>query len=242
MMNEMNPILHTIRQGDTLYNLAIQYGTTVQNILDTNVALNPYNLRVGQQIYIYPNYEQDMSYWVSMNQVQLLKQMNLVWEQHIMWTRMLLISIAENLKDLEATQARLLRNPKDIADVFRRFYGNVVANRIQQLLTEHLTIGKDLIVALKNKNQEEATRLNTKWYQNADEMAEAFSSINPFYPREEIRNMLYQHLRLTTNEVNNRLQGNYVEDINSYDMVQKEILRMSQFFVNGIVRQFQNLF
>ena len=241
-MNEMNPILYTIRPGDTLYNLAMQYGTTVQNIIDSNMALNPYNLRVGQQIYIYPNDMQNPSYWVSMNQVQLLKQMNLVWEQHIMWTRMLLISIVENLKDLEATQARLLRNPKDIADVFRRFYGNAVANRIQQLLTEHLTIGKDLIVALKNKNQEEAKRLNTKWYQNADEMAEAFSSINPFYPREEIRNMLYEHLRLTTNQVNNRLQGNYAEDINSYDMVQKEILRMSQFFVNGIVRQFQNLF
>ena len=237
-MNEMNPILYTIRPGDTLYKLAMQYGTTVQSIIDANMALNPYNLRVGQQIYIYPNHE----YWISMNQVQLLKQMNLVWEQHIMWTRMLLISIADNLKDLEATQARLLRNPKDIADVFRRFYGIAVANKIQQLLTEHLVIGKDLIVALKNKNQEEATKLNTKWYQNADEMAEAFSSINPFYPREEIRNMLYEHLRLTTNQVNNRLQGNYAEDINSYDMVQKEILRMSQFFVNGIVRQFQNLF
>lgn len=238
----MNPILHTIRPGDTLYNLAMQYGTTVQNIIDTNIALNPYDLRVGQQIYIYPNYEQDLSYWISMNQVQLLKQMNLVWEQHIMWTRMLLISIAENLKDLDATQAHLLRNPKDIADVFRKYYGNVVANKIQQLLTEHLTIGKDLIVALKNKNQEQATMLNTKWYQNADEMAEAFSSINPFYPKEEIRNMLYEHLRLTTNEVNNRLQGNYVADINSYDMVQKEILKMSQFFVNGIVKQFPNLF
>ena len=241
-MEDMMPIMHTIRPGDTLYNLAMQYGTTVQNIIDSNVALNPYNLRVGQQIYIYPNDAQNPSYWVSMNQVQLLKQMNLVWEQHIMWTRMLLISIAENLKDLEATQARLLRNPKDIADVFRRFYGIAVANRIQQLLTEHLVIGKDLIVALKNKNQEEATRLNTKWYQNADEMAEAFSSINPFYPKEEIRNMLYEHLRLTTSEVNNRLQGNYVADINSYDMVQREILKMSQFFVNGIVKQFSNLF
>lgn len=241
-MNEMNPILHTIRPGDTLYNLALQYGTTVQNIIDTNMALNPYDLRVGQQIYIYPDNAQNTSYWVSMNQVQLLQQMNLVWEQHIMWTRMLLISIAENLNDLDATQARLLRNPKDIADVFRRYYGIVVANKIQQLLTEHLSIGKDLIVALKNKNQEEATKLNTKWYQNADEMAEAFSSINPFYPKEEIRNMLYEHLRLITNEVNNRLQGNYVADINSYDMVQKEILKMSQFFVNGIVRQFPNLF
>ena len=237
-MNEMNPILYTIRPGDTLYKLAMQYGITVQSIIDANMALNPYNLRVGQQIYIYPNHE----YWISMNQVQLIKQMNLVWEQHIMWTRMLLISIAEDLKDLEATQARLLRNPKDIADVFRRFYGIAVANKIQQLLTEHLVIGKDLIVALKNKNQEEATKLNTKWYQNADEMAEAFSSINPFYLREEIRNMLYEHLRLTTNEVNYRLQGNYVEDINSYDMVQKEILKMSQFFVNGIVKQFPNLF
>lgn len=26
-MNDLNPILYTIRPGDTLYNLAIQYGT-----------------------------------------------------------------------------------------------------------------------------------------------------------------------------------------------------------------------
>ena len=237
-MNDINPILHTIRPGDTLYKLAMQYGTTVQNIIDTNLALDPYSLRVGQQIYIYPNEH----YWVSINEVRLLEQMNLVWEQHIMWTRMLLISIAENLKDLEATQARLLQNPKDIADIFRRYYGNMVANQIQQLLTEHLVIGKELIVALKNNNQEQATKLNTKWYQNADNMVEAFSSINPFYPKEEIRIMLYEHLRLTTNEVNARLKGDYVEDIKAYDMVQKEILKMSQFFVMGIVQQFPNLF
>ena len=241
-MNNMNPILHTIRPGDTLYNLAIQYCTTVQNIIDTNLALDPYSLRVGQQIYIYPNCGSNNNYWISINQVRLLEQMNLVWEQHIMWTRMLLISIAENLKDLDATQVRLLRNPRDIANVFRPYYGVVVADRIEKLLTEHLVIGKELIVALKNKNQEEAKRLNAKWYQNADSMAEAFSSINPFYSKEEVRRMLYEHLRLTTNEVNARLAGNYVEDINAYDMVQKEILKMSRFFVNGIVLQFPNLF
>lgn len=81
-----------------------------------------------------------------MPQVNLLKHMNLVWEQHIMWTRMLLISIADNLGDLDATRTRLLENPKDIAD------------------------------------------------------------------------------------------------IRAYDLVQKEILAMSQFFVNGIVRQFPELF
>lgn len=168
--------------------------------------------------------------------------MNLVWEQHIMWTRMLLISIAENLNDLEATKSRLLENPKDIANVFRRYYGNDIAKTIQELLTEHLVIGGDLMVALKKGNQKLATELNTKWYKNADDMANAFSSINPFYSKEEVGNMLYEHLKLTTNEVNARLRQDYRADIQAYDMVQKEILEMSQFFVNGIVKQFPNLF
>ncbi|MBQ9266986.1 MAG: acetylglutamate kinase [Clostridia bacterium] len=179
---------------------------------------------------------------ISRNQVQLLEQMNLVWEQHIMWMRMLLISIAEDLKDLDATQARLLRNPGDIANVFMPYYGDAVAGEIERLLTEHLVIGKDLIVALKNGRQQEAMLLNRRWYQNADDMAIAFSNINPYYHREEIRKMLYDHLRLTTNEVSARLKGNYEEDIRAYDMVQQEILKMSQFFVNGIVKQFPQRF
>lgn len=234
------PILYTIRPGDTLYNLAMQYGVTIQEIINTNLDLNPYNLRVGQQIYIYPHNNNRIYY--SIDQVNLLTQMNLVWLEHILWTRMLLISISDNLKDLDATQNRLLENPKDIANVFRKYYGNSIADVIEQLLTEHLIIGKDLIVALKNNNQELATTLNKKWYKNADDMAEAFSNINNFYPKETIRNMLYEHLKLTTNEVSARLKKDYVADIKAYDTVQTEILKMSKFFVNGIINQFPNLF
>ena len=182
------------------------------------------------------------NYWVSVNQCNLLNEMNIAWMEHILWTRMFLISVAESLADLEPTKARLLENPKDIADIFRRYYGANVANIIEKLLTEHLVIGKDLIVALKNGNQQLAQELNTKWYKNADDMANAFSSINPFYPREEVRHMLYEHLRLTTDEVSNRLNKNYSADIRAFDMVQREALHMSEFFVNGIVKQFAHLF
>lgn len=241
-MNDLNPIIHIIRPGDTLYNITMKYGTTVQELIDTNLALDPHSLRVGQKIYIYPNYNMVPNRFVSMNQVNLIKQMNLVWEQHIMWTRMLLISIAESLNDLDATRTRLLENPRDIANVFRRYYGNSVSNVIQELLTEHLVIGEKLIFALKDNNQELASDLNKKWYENADAMAEAFSNINPFYQRDEMQKMLYDHLKLTTDEVTARLKGDYTADIKAYDMVQREILNMSNFFVNGIVRQFPNLF
>ena len=243
VLNNLTPILYTIRPGDTLYKIAMEYNTTVQQLIDTNLALDPYSLRVGQQIYIYPNYIDEYNdYWISKPQVDLLERMNLVWIEHILWTRMLLISIAENLSDLSATKERLLKNPKDIADVFKNYYGDRIANKIQELLTEHLVIGGDLIVALKNNNQKLASTLNTKWYKNADDMAESFSSINPFYPKEEIRQMLYKHLELTTNEVSARLKRDYRQDIKAYDMVQEEILEMPRFFVNGIVKQFPNLF
>lgn len=219
----------------------MKYCTTVQELIHDNLALDPYNLRIGQQIYIYPHCD-SMNFCISPREVILLKNMNLVWEQHIMWTRMLLISIAENLNDLEATKTRLLENPIDIANIFRRYYGNNVASIIQKLLTEHLVIGQDLIVALKNNNQNLTKELTDKWYRNADDMARAFSSINPFYPEEEVRNMLYEHLRLTTEEVTARLGKDYSADIRAFDLVQKEILDMSQFFVDGIVRQFPNQF
>lgn len=38
--------------------------------------------------------------------------MDLVWKQHIMWTRMLLTSIADSLKDLDAIQSCLWKIQK----------------------------------------------------------------------------------------------------------------------------------
>lgn len=92
-----------------------------------------------------------------------------------------------------------------------------------------------MIVALKNGNQKLADELNKKWYKNADDMAVAFSNINPFYPRETVRNMFYEHLKLTTNEVSSCLKKDYTADIKAFDTVQKEILKISKFFVDGIV-------
>ena len=43
---------YTIRQGDTLFNLARTYNTTVEAILRVNPGLDPNNLRVGQRICI----------------------------------------------------------------------------------------------------------------------------------------------------------------------------------------------
>jgi len=172
----------------------------------------------------------------------LIEDMRLAWLQHVYWTRMLLISIADRLNDQSYVTDRLLENPKDIADIFAVYYGKDVANTIDQLLTEHLKIGANLITALRDGKNEEANILKQQWYQNADKMADAFSGINPYYRREEVRQMLYRHLDLTTQEVAMRLAANYSADIKAFGQVEKEALEMADYFSSGIIRQFPQRF
>lgn len=44
--------LYTIMPGDTLYRIASRYYTNLTLLLAANPGLNPYNLRIGQQIYV----------------------------------------------------------------------------------------------------------------------------------------------------------------------------------------------
>jgi hypothetical protein len=165
-------------------------------------------------------------------------RMRFVWLQHVYWTRLLLISIAERLKDESATTDRLMQNPKDIADIFKVYYGEKTAGAIQQLLTEHLQIGAELITALRDSKTAEAERLKTQWYANADKMAAAFSGINQYYKDDELRDMLYKHLDLTTEEVAKRLAGDYPADIQAFGRVEQEAIMMADYFTSGIYRQF----
>ena len=243
-MNCFNEIQHRINYGDNLYSLAIYYNTTVEAILSMNRNINPYNLRIGDIIKICPNSNNrpNEKICITQNAMNLSDEMNTLWEQHVFWTRLFLISVAENLKDLNETEKRLLRNSVDIANIYRRYYGNSVAQRIQNLLTEHLKIGGDLIVALKNKDNLKAQELDKKWHQNADEIAEFLSSINPYYNRQELQQMLYEHLALTTEEVKARLRGDYKTDIEAFDRVEKEALKLARYFTRGIWEQFRNMF
>ncbi len=189
----------------------------------------------------YPNHvlhslqhDYESNFFVPPTDSELSQTMRLAWLQHVYWTRMLLISIAERLMDQDAVTKRLLQNPYDIAAIFAGYYPPIVSQQIADLLTEHLQIGAALITALRDGKNDEANALTQQWYDNADKMAEAFASINPFYDYERLRNMLYSHLDLTTQEVSMRLASNFPADIEAFHQVEDEVLTMADYFTNGI--------
>jgi len=244
------PITYVIRQGDNLYHLAKYYRTTVPDILSLNPGADPYNLQIGstlticpgENFHILPDNPNPPACPNPAMQIELMKRMRLAWSQHVYWTRMLIISIAGKMADLDAVTARLMRNPSDIAGIFADYYSPGAAGEIARLLTEHLQIGAALVTALRDGKTAQADALNRQWYANADKMAEAFSVINPFYDRDAIRDMLYRHLELTTQEAAMRLSENYPADIKAFDAVEAEAMEMADGFSAGIMRQFPQMF
>jgi len=236
-----NQIIHTIQPGDTLYRLAIIYGTTVPTLLALNPGVDIYNLQIGSGLVICPCVQfppaKPMPPIGEIPAPDLSKLMRKLWSQHVYWTRMVLLSIAHRLPDQDATTARLLQNPKDLGALFGRYFGPEAAKTISDLLTEHLEIGAKIMTALRDKKPMEAEALTRQWYANADRMAEAFSRIYPNYNREELRKMLYEHLKLTTDEVAMRLAGNFAADIAAFDKVEKEALDMADYFTAGLVNK-----
>lgn len=239
------PVMHIIQKGDSLYQLAKYYQTTIPEIMSLNPNINPQNLIVGNRLFIpagsHPQPEKPNKPSPEAK-TEVMNALRLAWEQQIYWTRMALLSIVGGLEGQQATINRLLENPQDMAVIFSKYYPTDIANTIAILLTNHLQIAIALIVALRDGNTNEANTLNQQWYQNADQIAATFSQINPQYQYETIRDMLYAHLDLTTAEIRAHLAKNYAADINAFDAVEAEILQLADLLAIGIMKQFPKKF
>lgn len=179
---------------------------------------------------------------ISEQQVSLNNSMRLVWEQHVYWTRMTIISLAFNLPDVDFTTARLLRNATDMGNLLKPFYGNRIATKFSNLIREHLLIAVELVKAAKAGNQKAVAAIERRWYENGKEIAKFLSRINPFISRAEFQEMFFEHLALTTQEAVFILQNNFQSSIDVFDKIEAEALQMADTITVGIVKQFPSKF
>lgn len=236
--------LYTIRPGDTLWKIAQQYNTTIEAIALANPGMNLNYLYIGQTICIrpmsayYPSTTQPASIEISQAQADLKCQLHMLWEQHVFWTRLTILSIVFSLPDAEPVTKRLLQNPKDFESLLRPLYGTAIASKFADLFTNHLIIAAELVKAAKAGNTNAAASAEKRWYANADEIAAFLASINPYWSEDNWRTMLHEHLALTKAEAVNMLTQKYSDSISVMDKIEQQALGMANVMADGIVRQF----
>lgn len=175
-------------------------------------------------------------------EVELMNQLRLLWEQHVAWTRMTIISIAEELADLDFVIQRLLQNPIDFQQALTPFYGPLLASEFARLLTRHLQIAAELVMKAKAGAVSEVADLERSWYENAAQIALFLSEINPFWSQETWQQMLFEHLALTKEEAVAILTADFEKGIMLYDEIEAQALEMADLMTTGIIAQFPQLF
>ena len=172
--------------------------------------------------------------------------MRKLWEDHITWTRLFIVSAAtlpDNLPDTGPTADRLLANQADIGDALRPFYGDEVGDAVTALLRDHILTAADIIAAAKAGDDAARDEAIAKWYVNANEIADALHGLNPkHWPQDEMRAMMKAHLDRTLEETVARLEGRYDDDIAAYEQIHADILAMADMLSDGIVAQFPDEF
>ena len=169
--------------------------------------------------------------------------MRQLWEEHVTWTRLYIISVAADLPDKEVTAQRLLQNQADIGNAVKPFYGNAAGDKLTALLRDHILIAADLLAAVKSGDSAKATADSQKWYANADEIAAFLSSANPKnWPLDVMKAEMKMHLDQTLAEAADRLNGKYADDVKAYDLVENHILGMADALSSGIIAQFPDRF
>lgn len=169
-------------------------------------------------------------------QICLMNRIRQLWGQHVYWTRFFIISTAADLDDSEAVTKRLLRNPKDFAELLTPIFGMRVAGQFEALFTEHLLIAADLVTAAKRGEADKVNTARDRWYKNANEIAEFLSSINRCWTKARWKSMLYSHLEMTEKEATLRLQGKYTADINVFDSIENEAFQMADYMFCGLIK------
>jgi hypothetical protein len=180
---------------------------------------------------------------ITARQLALHDSMRKLWEAHVTWTRLAIVTFADGSAGFDATAQRLLRNQDDIGAAFARFYGTKTGDQLAALLHDHITIAVEILQAAKAGDQSGVEEASTRWYANAREIADFISSLDRHvWPRQEMRSMMKTHLDQTLTEATDELTGSYQDSIQEYAAIERHILEMADMLSAGIVQQFPRHF
>jgi len=173
----------------------------------------------------------------TMSATDLRNGMRKLWTEHVVYTRMFIISALAGLPDLPTVTQRLLRNQDDIGNAIKPIYGEEAGKKLSALLRDHILIAADIVKAAKANDTKAVEAGQKKWRANSDDISAFLAAANAIWKKPMLTEMLYKHLDLTTNEVVARIKADWPADIVAYDTGYDHMLMFADMLSDGIIKQ-----
>src|SRR5215813_6136448 len=74
---------------------------------------------------------------------ELRTNMRKLWEDHVTWTRNVIICLTDGLPGADQAVKRLLKNQDDIGNAVKPVYGDAAGSKLTELLKVHISTAAD---------------------------------------------------------------------------------------------------
>jgi hypothetical protein len=176
-------------------------------------------------------------------QVAFHDDMRKLWEDHVTWTRLAIVTFADDSPSFPATAQRLLQNQVDIGDAIKPYYGDEAGDQLTALLHEHITIAVEILQAAKAGDTAALADARQRWSDNGDDIGNFLGAADPeHWPAADMRAGMATHLEQTFSEAANELGGNYEASVADYEQAHLHMLDMADTLSNGIMAEFPKMF
>ncbi|HVI40303.1 MAG TPA: hypothetical protein VM577_06560 [Anaerovoracaceae bacterium] len=174
---------------------------------------------------------------MTLEQMNKIYNIRMIWFDLVTWVRNFMLSKYRGIGDVNEVFNRLQQVPDEFVNNLKQVFGDNPAFDTYQLqLNAYVDLIDSLTTAEMKGNTDEIKRITQLLYQNADERAASFSSLNPsFWNKNELQTRLYDNLRSTLDESTSFLAGDYARNLDIFSTLLDQAESISGYIAQGLV-------
>ncbi len=159
-----------------------------------------------------------------------------LWTEIIHWVRSFLHTVLGNLPEQRAIGNRLFRElPEHIYNEFSKYFNEEESRQVMNLMSSLILTNWRLITSYKNKDTMAVNLSIAEWYETANELAAFLATINKYYDKIQLRDLLYEYLRLKVSVMNAYLNGNHDLEMQIFDEIEDKVAQIANYMAMGII-------
>ena len=177
-------------------------------------------------------------YNLTSGQISLLFRLRMIWRDIATWMNAYMVYVfLDSAPELQQAAAKKLTDlPIAYANVFRIYFGDEVADEHTTLMSNYTRLLISLIDATKSGDANAINEYTKQLNQNIAERVNFLTSINPFWEKNMMSNLLTNFNNMSINEINTFANKYYLSSTDLFGSLLSYSDRMGNYFAEGLLK------
>jgi len=171
---------------------------------------------------------------VTYEEMNMIFHIRNLWRELATWTRVYLITRTSYPEIADGIYNRMNKIVQEFGNTFSLVFGEQIAQEYMRLLTDQVTLTKELIDAEAAGNSKLVNQKFKQLFESGDERAKFLASVNPYWNEQAVKENIYLFNQYTLQEITTFLEGEYQKNFEIFDRLLNHADHIGDYFAQGL--------